>query len=928
MVFSLATRSLRNDGARIFSAMLGVAAAVGLLSWHVGMATSAVSYGREAARKAAAPFDAWISGPAEGGGFPRGAPDAPKTIPAGGGIGQTPTKPVAEPTGGRRMFGRALPLAAPLVEAVARADKVAAAIPLATLGVTIDIRPGGHVVQGPPFRGNLAVLPEAGIPFAVGPIEGRLPDPASAVPEVVANAELFGSRVPKPALDSEMPLVLSAGTATLKIVGFFRASAIVQAFPSLYANPAAMAAVAARSPDFNPRPNLLLVRMADGADPGSLGKVVDATPNAGPCRLYTVDSVAARFRSDTVKNLLSSIPMTLTLALIAASCLLATVLMIGLSTRRRRIAELRCVGLTSGGVVRLVCFEAALAIVPGWLLGLGAAAVLLQLFLLGEAASGDMPRVIHFGWQTPVSSLVFALVVGLFATIAPIFSAMRVRPLEALGGDVTQTKPVSPAKAAAALLLLLPMPLLSFESAIPERTKTILMFAVGFPCFIAAIALGMHPLMRLVERLFLRPLGWALRLDPRLLQRRLSRDPARASGTVLTLAFGLGGFMAVHIWGGTLMSSFVPSPEWPDAIVSILPNGFSPEQVDLVRTCPGIAGGKVLAIDCSQKPFDPDGPAFKGREETIPKGVVLLFGTDPAAAFGGERPFAPFRFVEGDAASAVAAMESGRGCVIVSMLARLAGLKKGDVFKVAGRELEVAAVVDLNWHMVTSRALVRSPFGAEAARAGRQPPARTIGTAFVSEKFVREITGNGDTTYFLWVGMTPELQALGGLKATVRLDGEIRAAVKPDGLSSIKVHHRDEIADGTLAHGSDILGTMARIPLWSLVVTSTGIAALLVASVRGSKREFEVMRAIGATRSQLRRLVFGEAMLVTLCALVLSLVGGLLVGWSFTGLSRWVWSAGLPIRLVVPWLTIGKGVALAAVLCSAMAALPLSRLVR
>jgi hypothetical protein len=203
-----------------------------------------------------------------------------------------------------------------------------------------------------------------------------------------------------------------------------------------------------------------------------------------------------------------------------------------------------------------------------------------------------------------------------------------------------------------------------------------------------------------------------------------------------------------------------------------------------------------------------------------------------------------------------------------------------------------------------------------------------MGVAFVSERFVRDLTDNGDRTFFLWLNLSPELRAMNGLKASVLLDSQIRAAVKPDGSSAIRVHHRDEISDGTLAHGNDILGAMARIPFWSLAVTSTGIVVLLVASVRGSKREFEMMRAVGMTRGQLGRIIFGEALLVTLAALALSLLAGILVGWSFTGLSRWLMSAGLDVKLIVPWSAIGRGVLFALGLCVAMAVLPLAKLVK
>lgn len=197
---------------------------------------------------------------------------------------------------------------------------------------------------------------------------------------------------------------------------------------------------------------------------------------------------------------------------------------------------------------------------------------------------------------------------------------------------------------------------------------------------------------------------------------------------------------------------------------------------------------------------------------------------------------------------------------------------------------------------------------------------------FVSEKFVRSITGN-EETYFVWLGMTPELDALGGLRATVRLDSEIRAAVHDAGENAIQVHHRDEIADGTLSHGNDILGMMARIPFWSLAVAATGMVALLLASVQGGMRELRTMRAVGMTRGQMARLIFAEALLVTFSAVILGFGAGLATGWPFTELSRWMASAGLPVRLVIPWLTILRGVGFALVLCAVMSLLPLRRLV-
>ena len=145
----------------------------------------------------------------------------------------------------------------------------------------------------------------------------------------------------------------------------------------------------------------------------------------------------------------------------------------------------------------------------------------------------------------------------------------------------------------------------------------------------------------------------------------------------------------------------------------------------------------------------------------------------------------------------------------------------------------------------------------------------------------------------------------------------------------MRLHHRDEIEDGTIAHGNTLIGDMARAPFWSLLVLTTGIITLLIASFQASAKEIAVMRAIGMTRGQLSRMLFGEAVLTGICGIVLSLLSGFCIGWTFTGWTRaWMMFGGLPISLSVPWLIILKGVGFAFVLCAVMALLPIMWLVR
>ena len=1002
--WKLVLSSLRHDHARLSCAVLGIAAAVALVAWHVGLAVTGIAQSAAAVEAATAPFSAWVSGPAaqvgrgaegarsgerahppalratplkEGGNVEKktppslggDAPDASTRLPPSlrgdapegqGGVfraspssgrAHSPSRPQAESTVGfRRRASLGVPVPQTVVEEICLLDEVARVFPISASPVALDVRPGGRVLQGPPLMGVLAALPDAAgaLPFANVALEGRIPAPGATNEIAVCRALFTARRLPVPALGEPLTLILRDRTATLTVVGLFDGTDLVREFPTLYVSEAAAETLLGRVMP----PNLLLIETSPGADPATLAKALDAAGEAGEgCRFVTRESVRERFRSDTVANLVRSLPLSLSITFLTAVAMLATVLTIGLATHRRRIAELRCAGMTRGGVARLTALEAIVSFVPGWLLGLGAAAALLQAFLAAEN-SPQLPKTVHLGWQTPVVTAAFALLAGLAATLVPCLRAASVKPLEVLGADATRTRPVSVRRTLLGLALVAVLPLVGLGLDLPAKARSALMILVGLPCYTAGTILCLHALMRLTERLFLRPVGAMVRLDPRILSRRLSRDPGRALGTVLTLSLGLGGFLAVHIWGGTLMSSYVPSPTWPDVIVSALPGGLSREQFGAAARIAGFAR-PAAAVEASQFLIDADQAAEIAAAGGSPEGLVLVFGADPADAFGGAAPLAPFRFVEGTREEAAAALAARDACVVPEMFTRLTGLHRGDRVRLAGRSLEIVGVVDLNWHLVTSRAQVRTRSGrlgptgtdgnqlqstaigsprtrgANDTSAPAGPGARrTMGMVFVSDSLAREMTGNADRVYFFWGNLSDELRAMHPLAATVRLDAQIRAAVGDDGANSLQVHHRDEVSDGTIAHGNQILGTMARIPFWSLIVTSTGIAVLLIASARMSRHEIEALRAVGMTRGQLARMFLGEAALVTLCAILASLLGGAVFGWSFTGWTRATMNAGLPVTFAFPWGMAARGIGFAVALSALMAALPLAYITR
>ncbi|MGN0832510.1 MAG: FtsX-like permease family protein [Kiritimatiellia bacterium] len=442
---------------------------------------------------------------------------------------------------------------------------------------------------------------------------------------------------------------------------------------------------------------------------------------------------------------------------------------------------------------------------------------------------------------------------------------------------------------------------------------------------VALVVAVIAVLMTLRPALAVRPLEAASNRQPR----------KKHLGMLIAFACGFGAFVAVEVWGGSLMSAFVPSPEWPDAIVSILPGGVSAFDIEKIRSeVRGVRRIHELApLQVNLEPLEElkglgAMPGASGKPGGAPGGGpgggrgkayrnALLLGSD----------WLPdFRFVAGEREAAERAIQSGDACVITEMMARARQLKLGDDLRLdCGRGLKLAlkivGIVDLNWHMVTSRGMVRGL---------NRMPANTDGPAFVSFDTVEACDARPATFVkmtHLWLDYEPDFLKTNGVFAAGRIvEREIAETLdcmtEEAGDNTVRLHARDEVADGTLAHGVDIIGSMARVPFVFILVISLGFVAMLVASAEARRREFAVLRAVGATRTQIAGVLVGEALQVAGWGVVIGLAGGAAVGWLCTAGTRAAMANwGLPASFAIPYATVAKG-ALGAIAFALLIAVP------
>ena len=663
-------------------------------------------------------------------------------------------------------------------QAVAIAERLIKAVPVdadaRTVQLQLDFRPDGRVLQGPPMMAYVAMRPG---------LDGAL-----------VTKALFAQRRVKnlPAIGDELTLVGRKGAYRVKLAGYLDWERPARGYPNMFLPSSAVAEIDEEWQDFKP---------------------------------VSAEELSPMFRSDAGRNMDRAKPLLLWAAALTALCLLVNTLFLTIESRRMEIATLRILGMTRGGVAKMVVREALALVAAGLALGIGGAIAALFAYVACDAET--FPAGAAIGMKGVIAVVAVAPVVAVLGALFALKPAFAVRPLEAASGRA-----------------------------------------------------------------------------PR--KRRL--------GMIIAFACGFGAFVAVETWGTSLTKPFIPSPEWPDAIVSILPGGVSSFDIEHLRNLKGVKRiGELQPLQVNISPLEElkgfgggGGRGGRGPMKQYRNALLLASAWLP-----------DFKFSQGDRESAEKALAEGDNCVITEMMARARKLNVGDELVLdAGRgliiPLKVVGVVDLNWHMVTSRALVRGM---------NRMPVNTDGPVFVSFDTLAACDARPQDFVkmtHVWLDYEPEFLAANGVFPSGRIvereiaealggawsedsEGEIRG-------NTVRLHSRDEIADGTLAHGSDLVGAMARVPFIFVAVISLGFVAMLVASFESRRREFAVLRAVGATRFQLAKVLIGEALGVAVVGVALGLALGAPLGWlCTTGTRAAMANWGLPATFVVPMLVIAKG---------------------
>lgn len=112
----------------------------------------------------------------------------------------------------------------------------------------------------------------------------------------------------------------------------------------------------------------------------------------------------------------------------------------------------------------------------------------------------------------------------------------------------------------------------------------------------------------------------------------------------------------------------------------------------------------------------------------------------------------------------------------------------------------------------------------------------------------------------------------------------------------------------------------ASVPTVALLIAALGVANLMMANVTSRTRQIAMLRAVGATKWQIGRLVIGESLVLGFLGSGAGLAVGLLAAFGVNRIILAVW--GYKLETLVPWQWVGLGVAFTAIICLIAGLLP------
>jgi putative ABC transport system permease protein len=562
--------------------------------------------------------------------------------------------------------------------------------------------------------------------------------------------------------------------------------------------------------------------------------------------LQTTERVTSGLEKNVRSNDLGFVVATV-MSFLAASFIIMTGLSTGVTERMRELSILRCIGASRGQLALSQLIAGALigavGAVPGIPLGVAGAAAIIRI------ARDAVPNGLYVSPVGLATAGFGAVCAGLIGASFPAWRAARVSPLEGLA---SRARP--PRRATIAALVAFGFAAIMLDLIIVEAPSNgQLVFwgyaTVGLPAMFIGYFLLSVPMLMLIARLLGPAIGRLLGLPRNLLPRTIAATPYRYGFTAGAMMCGLALLVGIWTQGHAILRDWLGRLDFPDAFAVGL--NLTEESRAKLDALPFVTGTVPITLHNIETTafgvhalqqykttfiaFDPE-PFFRLTH------LTWIEPTDPAAQ---ER--AKQRLKEG-------------GALLVAREFKTAQhLGAGDTFtlKSEGKEypFEIVGVVTSPGLEIVSKFFsVGDDFTEQAIHA-----------VFGSRKDLKEKLGT-DAISMIQIGLSKDIsdqEAVSKIRTTLMDAGLLDAG------SGRKIKQEIE----TAIKGTLLVSTL--VALFAMIISSFGVANIVIAGIQARQFEFGVLRAVGAQRSLLTRLVLSEAILIALAAGVLGTLMGL-----------------------------------------------------